>query len=64
MTKTAYPKCPYCKELFLPSQNDYNFGKLVKLATEGWVKETEITCPHCYQPYRVRCNVNFTGSKL
>jgi hypothetical protein len=57
------PKCPYCNIRFSNcSPSNYEWQKLVGLATGSGSSNIKIKCENCGRDYRVKCNIRFFGS--
>lgn len=57
------PKCPYCGKSQVMKPFNYNYGKLVSMATGTGSSDVILTCEYCNKKYRVTCNIRYYGRK-
>jgi len=62
--KISMPKCPYCQAEVQYKLEDYDTGKLVKMATGTGSSDVTIKCKCCGKVYRVTCSIRFFSRKL
>lgn len=62
--KIHYPKCPHCGLVVKPELFDYDYGKLVGMATGHDSDNVIIKCKHCGLKYRVTCSITYHARKL
>ena len=64
MSKFRYPKCPYCNYEYRDKgivDTDYT---LMKLATEGWMKEAKHKCSNCGKDYMISVKIMYYARKI
>lgn len=61
--KITMPTCPHCGVKQSSKVNNYNYGKLVNMATGYGSSDVVLHCDACGKAYRVTCNIRFYGSK-
>ena len=62
MTKTRYPKCPYCGTTYR-TQSSFDYA-LVELATKSWVTERKVKCPGCEAEYLITLTLMYYGKRI
>lgn len=61
--RVSMPTCPYCGATQKSNVSNYNYGKLVNMATGRGSSDVILKCEDCGKDYRVTCSIRFFGSK-
>lgn len=62
--KIYYPSCPYCQYKVKENSFDYNYGKVVAMATGRGSDNVVLKCDNCGERYRVTCSIKFYSRRV
>ena len=62
--KIYYPSCPYCQCKVKDNLFNYNYGKLVDMATGRGFDNVILKCDNCGKRYRVTCSIKFYSRRI